>query len=68
MKISTGNYEDTHGKKPKGDGTWVFTFRRGHAFTSETAPNWARKFADAKKWAKQTAKSIGGIEEIFVEA
>jgi len=65
MKIRTENYEDTHGKKPRGEGIWAFNFHRDHAFTTEFTPC-SMKFSDAKRWAKQTAKQIGGIEWIDV--
>jgi hypothetical protein len=63
MTISTTNYEFTHGRKPRGKGYWAFRFQKdmadGTAKESvEFAPS-EMQYADAKRWAIQTAKANG---------
>ena len=61
FEFDTSNYEFTHGRTPKGYGTWAFDF---HTNTSGKAENAEPIFAPAstyvaaKKWIKNHIKSI----------
>jgi hypothetical protein len=65
MTISTTEYEFSHGRKPRGQGYWGFWFHRNGAATLEFAPG-EKTFSEAKQWAKDTAKDIGGVTSISV--
>ncbi len=62
MTISTSNYEFTHGRKPRGKGSWAFQFFIGRTDTIEFAPRVdvrPMSYRDAKAWAIRHAKAIG---------
>ncbi len=58
MKISTTNYEFTHGRKPRGEGCWAFQFFQGRHDVIVFAPGYTM-YRDAKAWAIRHAKVIG---------
>lgn len=58
MTIDTTEYEFSHGKKPRGTGSWAFMFRRNGAWTTEFAPG-QLTYSAAKAWAKQNGKRLG---------
>lgn len=65
-EFSTRDFEFTHGKAPRGFGSWAFSIE-------DSAPQWAppSSFADAKKWARARAREMApqgfaGMVEIKV--
>lgn len=58
MNVDTTNYQDTHGKAPRGEGTWMFDLGRNGAWTTIFTP-FAMRFSDAKKWAIREAHALG---------
>jgi len=60
MTISTSNYENTHGKAPRGEGYWAFQFYRMGLglIVTEFAPG-QMTYGAAKKWAAAYAKQLG---------
>ena len=65
MRIETSEYEFSHGKKPRGIGRWAFDFFRNGSCTTEFCP-YQCSLTEAKRWAQQEAKQIGGIVKIQV--
>ena len=62
MTISTSNYENTYGCKPRGEGSWAFQFFIGRTDTIVFAPRSDVRpipYRDAKAWAIRHAKAIG---------
>ncbi len=57
VNVRTDRYERSHGKKPKGRGSWAFYFDRmgGDAIF---APH-SMDYKDAINWAKEEAKKAG---------
>jgi hypothetical protein len=68
MTVSTSNYEETHGSKPKPSqhGLWIFTIERrpGEYTDFQTSGT----YRDALRDAKAEAKQIGGASHIIVQA
>jgi hypothetical protein len=60
VKIDTGRYERSNGKKPKGFGQWLFSYDSKAADPAEyiSTPN-AMSYGDAAKWAANKAKEDG---------
>ena len=59
MNVSTINYENAHGKAPRGEGYWAFEFYRmglGLIVTS-SAPG-KMTYGAARKWAVAYAKAL----------
>lgn len=61
VEFSTGAYEFSHGKKPRGFGMWAFHF--GHSATrvcqvTEFTPS-SMNYGAAKAWAVARAKAQG---------
>ena len=54
-QFSTAEFEFSHGKKPRGFGSWAFFF--GDSDAAHFAPT--SSFADAKRWAAKEAKAAG---------
>lgn len=52
-EFHTRNYEFTHGRKPRGFGSWAFTFEDDETVWWAPAP---RTFAEAKKAAVAEAR------------
>ena len=53
FEFDARNYEFTHGRAPKGYGSWAFAFEG-------RAPVWApsSSYADAKRWIKQHIRTV----------
>lgn len=58
MKISTSNYENTWGSKPRGEGFWAFQFYHKQHDVLVLAPG-PSAYRDAKAWAIAHARTIG---------
>jgi hypothetical protein len=64
VTVSTRDFEDTHGRLPRGDYRWAFTFGSLDGCSIEEArerTEWAPKgwFSESKKWAVARAKELG---------
>jgi len=57
-RIDTTEYEFSHGKLPRGTGSWAFMFGRNGAWTTEFTPH-QMTYTAACKWARQQAKALG---------
>lgn len=64
MTINTQNYQDAHGRKPKGHGAWTFLIGRRPGEYTEV--NFAGIYSEACRKAKVKAKMIGGASSIAV--
>ena len=60
VMVDTGRYERSHGKKPKGNGQWLFTYDRKAVDPAEfiEVPG-TMNYADAAKFAAKRAKEDG---------
>ena len=69
MRTNTEQYEATHGRKPKGKGTWIFELMGtdgNGAFLRETITS-RGSLADAKKFAVKEFKSLSGRIKSVIE-
>lgn len=57
VQVDTSRYERSHGKKPRGKGSWAFYFDRAGGDAMFTPS--AMTYADAVNWAKEQAKEAG---------
>lgn len=64
MTISTQNYEDTHGRKPRGRGQWAFSIGRRPGESTMVTCNGS--YSECCRQAKAEAKTIGGASSITV--
>jgi hypothetical protein len=64
MTISTQNYEDTYGRKPKGHGAWSFLIGRRPG--EYTMVSFTGTYSECLRMAKAEAKQIGGASSITV--
>jgi hypothetical protein len=69
MKVSTQNYLEEHGKRPNGrePAAWSFDLYREGARTTVQTPG-PMTLAEAKRFAVQEARQIGGIVHIELAA
>jgi hypothetical protein len=58
IETYTNEYERSHGRKPRGAGSWAFTFRRGGKWTSEPTFIHGRTFGEAKRDAMRKAREL----------
>lgn len=58
MTVSTALYEVTHGRKPRGEGSWAFEFFMIGSDIIEFAPGFI-SYSAAKRWAIARAKELG---------
>lgn len=58
ITICTEDYEFSHGKKPRGTGSWAFNFGRRGAWITEFAPGFV-SYSEACKWARAMARQMG---------
>ena len=61
VQVSTTEYQFSHGKRPRGEGSWAFFFTDAHVFW------FTGKYADAKRAAVAEAKQRG-VQTIKVGA
>jgi len=65
VEFCTRGYVNSHGREPRGYGSWAFDFGGGPVF----AP--ASTYTDAKKWAKEVAslvnrgRKLAGLGPVF---
>lgn len=60
ITISTTAYEFTHGKKPRGRGSWAFIRKASHGQEDRTmfAPSWMT-FREACAWCRAQVRAEG---------
>lgn len=64
VDFNTSEFEFTHGRAPRGDGAWAFSFKRNPDVMSEIF--WINGFyGEAKKVAAKKARAEGQ-REVFV--
>ncbi len=75
VEIKTAEFEFSHGRKPRGEGGWVFEASvyaggRGTTFLGQHHVQGCRSYGDAKRAAvehfKAEAKLIGGVSGLFI--
>lgn len=64
VEFNTREYEFSHGRAPRGRGSWAFAFTR-NAPVSEVIWAPSGTYAEAKKFAREKAKAAG-VREVFV--
>lgn len=60
IRFDSSRFVRSHGKEPKGSGTWAFEREASHGMAAETffAPSWMT-FAEARSWAKKRVRAEG---------
>lgn len=58
MKVDTANYQQTHGKAPRGRGAWRFYAHRDGSWTTIEACG-EQKYTDARRQAAAEARRLG---------
>lgn len=56
-EIRTNEYRKSHGREPRGRGTWAFAFGDPNAAPCFSRPD--TTYADAKRWAQGEARRLG---------
>lgn len=69
VTVETGRYERAHGKKPKGNGQWLFSYDSNAVDPKEyvEVPG-AMNYSDAAKFAAKKAKEAGKSYIYVLEA
>lgn len=62
IEFDAGEYIATHGRAPRGYGSWAFSTKRNPDVTNPDECFWAPvgTFAEAKRWMRQHAKTRFG--------
>ena len=68
MEFNTDQYVFSHGKEPRGRGSWAFSFNDRNAPIEQVffAPH-SHTFRDACTAARQEAKRRGNVHTIYVQ-
>ena len=65
MNIETTQYVFSHGKAPRGTGTWAFDLLRQGKWSTVFAPG-MMSLTEAKRWVLQEARSLSDVTAIQV--
>jgi len=61
MTVNTTEYQFSHGRKPRGQGTWAFQFSNGSVVFSSPYQTYTQALRDARKLAFHEGTSVAKV-------
>lgn len=59
IDFDTNKYQASHGKPPKGRGSWIFAEKGGRGSSNEIVAPGSMTYLEAKKWLKKKLSDEG---------